>query len=159
MSRDGWAALSRGATGLSAVCDCGISWSYPLTIFEMVQRRAARWTLSEYSPYASVTQMLQSLGWRSLEQRRSDSRLCLFYKIIYGLVAIDMPPSVVHPLRTPRNSHTLCFRQIQSTVDYYKYSFYPLSIVQWNRLPAHIALLPTFDSFKRAVCTVSHPMP
>ena len=126
---------------------------------EMVQRRAARWTLSEYSPYASVTQMLQSLGWRSLEQRRSDSRLCLFYKIIYGLVAIDMPPYVVHPLRTPRNSHTLCFHQIQSTVDYYKYSFYPLSIVQWNRLPAHIALLPTFDSFKRAVCTVSHPMP
>ena len=126
---------------------------------EMVQRRAARWTLSEYSPYSSVTQMLQSLGWRSLEQRRSDSRLCLFYKIIYGLVAIDMPPYVVHPLRTPRNSHTLGLRQIQSTVDYFKYAFYPLSIVQWNRLPAHIALLPTFDSFKRAVCTVSHPMP
>ena len=124
---------------------------------EMVQRRAARWTLSENSPYASVTQMLQSLGWQSFEQRRSDSRLCLFYKIIYGLglVVIDMPPYVVHPLRTPRNSHTLGFRQIQSTVDYYKYSFYPLSIVQWNRLPAHIALLPTFDSFKRAVCTVT----
>ena len=85
--------------------------------------------------------------------------ICLFYKIIYGLVAIDMPPYVVHPLRTPRNLHTLCSRQIQSTVDYYKYSFCPLLIVQWNRLPAHIALLPTFDSFNRAVCTVSHPMP
>ena len=24
-SRDGWAALPRGAMGLSAVCDCGIS--------------------------------------------------------------------------------------------------------------------------------------
>ena len=23
--RDGWAALPRGATGLSALCDCGIS--------------------------------------------------------------------------------------------------------------------------------------
>ena len=33
VSRDGWAALPRGATGLSAVCDCGISWSYSLTIF------------------------------------------------------------------------------------------------------------------------------
>ena len=87
---------------------------------EMVQHRAACWTLSEYSPYASVTQMLQSLGWRSLEQRRSDSRLCLFCKIIYGLVAIDMPPYDVHPLGTPRNSHTLGFHQIQSTVDYYK---------------------------------------
>ena len=25
VSCDGWAALPRGATGLSAVCDCGIS--------------------------------------------------------------------------------------------------------------------------------------
>ena len=36
MSRDGWAALPSGATGLSAVCDCGISWSYSLTIFQLV---------------------------------------------------------------------------------------------------------------------------
>ena len=117
---------------------------------QMVQRRAARCTFSEYSPYASVTQMLQSLGWRSPGQRRSDSRLCLFYKIIYGLIAIDMPSYVVLPLRTLRKSQTL---------DYYKYSLYPLSIVQWNQLPAHIVLMPTFNSFKRAVCTVSHPMP
>ena len=109
--------------------------------------------------YASVTEMLQSRGWRSLEQRRSGSRLCLFYKIIYGLVAIDMPLFVVHPSRILRNSHFLGFRQIQTTVDYYKYSFYPLAIMQWNRLPSPIALLSTFDSFKRAVCTVSHPMP
>ena len=27
------AALPRGATGLSAVCNCGISWSYSLTIY------------------------------------------------------------------------------------------------------------------------------
>ena len=33
MSRDGLAALPRGATGLSAVYDCGISLSYSLTIF------------------------------------------------------------------------------------------------------------------------------
>ena len=52
-----------------------------ITRLEMVQRRAAHWTLSEYSPYASVTQMLQSMGWRSLEQRMSDSRLCLFYTL------------------------------------------------------------------------------
>ena len=33
MSRDGWVALPCGAMGLSSVCDCGISWSYSLTIF------------------------------------------------------------------------------------------------------------------------------
>ena len=38
---------------------------------ETVQCRAARWTHHNYSPYATVTEMLQSLGWRSLEQRRS----------------------------------------------------------------------------------------
>ena len=32
--RGGWVALPRGAVGLSAVCDCGISWSCSLTIFD-----------------------------------------------------------------------------------------------------------------------------
>ena len=36
VSRDGGAALPRGATGLSAVCDCGISWSHSLNIFHKV---------------------------------------------------------------------------------------------------------------------------
>ena len=34
MSRDGCVALPRGAMGLSAVCDCGISLSYSLIIFD-----------------------------------------------------------------------------------------------------------------------------
>ena len=33
LSRDVWAALPRGTMGSSAVCDCGISWSYSLTLF------------------------------------------------------------------------------------------------------------------------------
>ena len=128
---------------------------------EMVQRRAARWALDNYFRQASVTEMLAQLGWRSLEQRRNDSRLCLFYKIIHGLVAIDLPPYVEHPTRISRNSHPLVFRQLHTGRDYkyYKYSFYPLTIVQWNRLPENVALLPTFESFKRAVCMISHPMP
>ena len=34
VSRDGCVALPRGAMGLSSVCDCGIFWSYSLTIFD-----------------------------------------------------------------------------------------------------------------------------
>ena len=45
---------------------------------EMVQRRAARWTISNFDRRASVTEMLDKLGWRTLEQRRADARLCLF---------------------------------------------------------------------------------
>ena len=36
VSRGGWAALLHGATWMSAVFDCGISWSYSLTIFSGV---------------------------------------------------------------------------------------------------------------------------
>ena len=46
---------------------------------EAVQRRAARWVTSDYSSYSSVTHMINSLGWRSLEC------LIMFYKIVYGL--------------------------------------------------------------------------
>ena len=36
---------------------------------EMVQRRAARWTLYSYTRQASVIEMLTHLGWRSLDYR------------------------------------------------------------------------------------------
>ena len=42
---------------------------------EMIQRRAARWVLRRYDRLDSVTDMLSSLKWRSLELRRSDARL------------------------------------------------------------------------------------
>ena len=121
---------------------------------EMVQRRAARWTLCRLTSYDSVSDMLCDLGWRSLEDRRTDSRLCLFYKIVHGLVAVPLPPYVVHTQVLTRHSasHPLAFRQIYTVADYYKYSFFPLAIVQWKRLPPSVALLPDIDSFRRKHC-------
>ena len=88
---------------------------------EGVQRRAARWFLGDYSPYTSVTDMIGKLGWRALEQRRSDSRLVLFYKIIYGYVAVPLPSYVISLSRASRTSHPLAYRQIPATTNYYKY--------------------------------------
>ena len=113
---------------------------------ESVQRRAARWVLGDYSPYSSVTDMIGKLGWRTLEQRRTDSRLILFYKIIYGYVVIPLPSYVIPLPRASRTSHPLAYRQISTRTDYYKYSFYPLTVVQWNSLPASIATLTDLDS-------------
>ena len=53
---------------------------------KQVQRRAARLTASNFDRQSSVTEMVKQLGWRSLEQRRADARLCLFYKVIHGLI-------------------------------------------------------------------------
>ena len=58
VSRNGWAALPRDATGLSADCDCGISWSYSLTIFgfykqERVKGKLVYWT-EYYVPWGCL---------------------------------------------------------------------------------------------------------
>ena len=126
---------------------------------EKIQRRAARWTTSNYDYRSSVTAMLDQLGWRTLEQRRADARLCPFYKIVYGLVAVPLPDYIQPTHRVSRYCHTMTFRQIQTTRNYYKYSFFPLAIVQWNALPEPVASLQDLESFKLAVCKLQHSRP
>ena len=70
-----------------------------------------------------------------------DTRLILFYKIVYNLVAVSLPQQINHPVRMTRHMHLLHFVQIPATASYYKYSFFPLAIVQWNRLPISIISL------------------
>ena len=48
---------------------------------EKIQRRAARFVKNDYKWESSVTTMLEQLKWQSLEQRRTDSRLTLMFKI------------------------------------------------------------------------------
>ena len=87
---------------------------------EQVQRRAARWTASNFYRQSSVTEMVKQLGWRSLEQRRADARLCLFYKVIHGLVAVPLPDYIHHSNRISRYCHSMTFRQVSTSTDYYK---------------------------------------
>ena len=129
------------------------------TKLEMVQRRAARWTMNDFSPTSSVTSMLDSLGWETLEHRRSCARLALFHNIVYGHVAVPLPEYIVQPTRLTRTAHPLSFRQITTSKDFYKYSFFPLAIVQWNHLPQHVVELAKPCAFKAAVATLRHPRP
>ena len=45
--------------------------------------------------------MLSELGWRSLEDRRIDAQLIMFYKIVHGYVAIQLPAYFDKPLKPP----------------------------------------------------------
>ena len=60
--------------------------------------------LFKYDRKASVTEMVNNLGWRSLEQRRADARLCLFYRIVYGIVAIPLPDHIQRSTKASRFS-------------------------------------------------------
>ena len=126
---------------------------------EMVQRRAARWTLNDYARTTSVTSLQSQLNWQTLEERRSVARLCLFYKIVNGLVAVPLPDYMQPTHRISRYCHSMTFCQIHTGKDYYKYSFFPLAIVQWNALPANVAVAPSLEIFKAAVGQLQHPKP
>lgn len=125
---------------------------------EAVQRRAARWVYSDFRTTSSVTTMLNELGWRSLEQRRADFRLTLMYKIVHGLVAVPSS-QLVRPIRVSRSSHSFSFCQLQTTKNIYKYSYFPLTIVQWNRLPCSVVSLPKVEQFKLEVSKLYHLRP
>jgi len=56
---------------------------------ENVQRKAARWVKSDYSPRNSVTSMLKDLKWERLADRRKTAKLGLFHKIHHKNVELD----------------------------------------------------------------------
>ena len=97
-----------------------------ISSLECVQRKAARFYLSNYQPTDSVTGMLMDLDWFSLETRRTIARLNLMYKICHGTVDIDknsyLRPHSNCRVKT-RSSHDYKFLDIKATKVVYFYSF------------------------------------
>ena len=65
---------------------------------EKVQRRAARRTTSSFDYRSSVTAIVNDLGWRTLEQRRADARLCLFSKLYMALWLYPFQITSIHQI-------------------------------------------------------------
>ena len=120
---------------------------------EKVQRRAARWVTGRFHNTSSVTDMLNGLGWRDLAQRRVDSRLCLMYKIVHGLV--DIPMGVYCKLQ--RDGVHL--QPIICRTKYYQFSFFPRTITDWNHLPSDTLSAKSLAIFKHRVVSMIHSVP
>ena len=105
---------------------------------EAVQRKAARFVSGDWSRYSSVTDILQQLGWQSIQERRLIRRLVLMYQAHHGLFAIHLPPYVQPPSRPMPRKHPLQYAPIHSKWNPYMDSFWPRTIRSWNLLPPHI---------------------
>ena len=57
---------------------------------EKIRRTAARFVTQNYRQTASVTSLIQSLGWTDLKTRRKNSRLFCMFKILNELVEIPI---------------------------------------------------------------------
>ena len=114
---------------------------------EKVQRRAARWVLSDYSRETSVTSLLLTLNWPTLQQHRLSSRLILFYKIINNQLPITFPPYYLPVQYHTRQYHQDHFIVPQSNTNSHKYSFYPRTIRDWNNLPVSLVEATNVNEF------------
>ena len=65
--------------------------------------------------------MMESLGWPSLQSRRTNVQLVLFYKIINDIVDVDIDDNILVPV----TCHYTCGHLMQpyTSVDAYKYSY------------------------------------
>lgn len=117
---------------------------------ERVQHKAARFCLQNYHRYASVTDMIEDLGWTTLEMRRRQSRLIFMYKLTRGLIDIDNREYLVpHSESCMRRNHLFKFHVPYASKDVFKFSFFPRIITDWNCLPETIVSSTSLEIFKQ----------
>ena len=119
-----------------------------VNMIEMVQRRAARYTLNRNHNTSSVSDMLQELGWESTSCRRSRADLICFFKVQHELIAVP-PPSLIQ--KPNRQSSTRYFQIPLCSTEAYRQSFFPHAIWLWNTLPPTVESLDSLEAFKAAI--------
>ena len=104
---------------------------------EKVQKRAARFVFNNYTDRTPgcVTEMVESLKWEKLEERRKSNRLCMLYKIKNGLIDIDSHQYIQANDSRTRGKDRLY--QERTSSEAFGNSFFPKTIRDWNQLPAN----------------------
>jgi hypothetical protein len=120
-----------------------------IILIEAVQRRAARFVMNDFRRSSSVTNMLNKLKWPLLEDRRRILRLCLFYKIMNGQVAVSRD-SIDLSLNTgtTRRNHSQKLSVLSPRTTQFKYSFSPRTIIDWNNLAQTQVNASSVENFK-----------
>ena len=74
---------------------------------------------------SSVTDMVNTLQWPPLAERRLKSKLVIFYKIVHCLIAVPADHILTPTDSRTRSTHSLSYKHLQTTKDTYKWSFFP----------------------------------
>ena len=102
---------------------------------EAVQRKAARFVCKNFQRTASVTDMINTLGWDTLESRREKARLKQLNKIIGGRMAIPHEEYLTPNNTRTRSISSTKFKHYRARTLIFKNSFFPRTIPVWNRTP------------------------
>ena len=135
---------------------CSSIWDpyqqYLIHKLEMVQHRAIRFVLNrpwQRNHQDSITELLQQLNWPTLETQRRHARLTLLYKVYNKIMIIPSEYIPTPSSSITRAQHTLKFLHYQTSLDAYKYSFFPRTVPQWNSLAIRNISNIDLETFKK----------
>ena len=123
----------------------------PMTCPQALGCSLTTFVLNDYSRNSSVSAMLADLNWQSLEERRIIDDLTMFYKINSNSVNISFPAEVSLGFQRTRMSHVCKCMPLLSTVNAYKYSFFPRTIPIWNSFPFSVIHASSVNLFKASI--------
>ena len=100
-----------------------------------------------------MTDMLYELGWKSLQSRRIIARLSMLYKFRNNLANVDN--ANLHPITySSMRCSGHAYMTLNAKCDFYKYSFFPRTIQEWNKVPKEVAFRESLQSFKGEISTI-----
>ena len=76
---------------------------------EMIQRRAVKFIFDDSSYNTSVTSLLNTLNWPTLQNHRINLRAIMLYKVINSLIGIPADSLLLHNSSSTRHNHH-CYR-------------------------------------------------
>ena len=117
---------------------------------DKIQREAALVCTGAYK-HTRNKNLMEELGWDSLDIRRKNQKLCLMYKIQNNLspayLIESCPPLVgANTAYNLRNAEDITLPP--GNKKGYTSSFYPSTVRLWNKLEQNIKSRPSIDSFK-----------
>jgi hypothetical protein len=73
-------------------------------------------------------EMLNTMNWQTLQERRLRTRLIMFHRVINENIAIPTQNILLQSQSTTRSSRKDSYRQIQCNKDSYKYTWLPVAV-------------------------------
>ena len=113
---------------------------------EMVQCRSVIFVHNNFNRTASVTIMLNQLNQPTLELRRNQAKLNMFYKVINNLISV--PHDHLTQSSTITRGQNKRYIQLAARANTYLYSFFPSVIRLLNPLPEEFVNSADFINFK-----------
>ena len=118
---------------------------------EKVQRRAARFVTNNYKKRESVSDMIKTLKWQTLEQRRKKARLSMMYKIHTGQVQVEINRLKRLKSRSGRRGHSEQYDRVECRTEHRNQTFLPRTIRDWNCLDQDTVQARTTATFSLRV--------